>query len=115
MLNNVDVKEMRFKQLLQLNAKALHGGKKRYISLDWIKENENKMFPIGEVEGVMSYTKLKDMNFLIPWKFVHNEEHWRCEIMYSSDPNDKPLFLDIEFEDYNKLPSATKGEKHETH
>ena len=73
---------------------------------------------LGGLRSACAYigaTKLKDMNFLIPWKFVHNEEHWRCEIMYSSDPNDKPLFLDIEFEDYNKLPSATKGEKHETH
>tara|TARA_R110002012_G_scaffold183196_1_gene349535 strand:- start:178 stop:516 length:339 start_codon:yes stop_codon:yes gene_type:complete len=109
----LEVKKVPFKKLLELNAKAKYGDKNRYISLDWLKDNEDKMFPIGKVDGIMSYTKLKDMDLLIPWKFCHNESHWRCEIMYSSDPNDKPLFLDMDFSDYNKLKSATIGEKHE--
>tara|TARA_R100000742_G_C4276644_1_gene97873 strand:+ start:492 stop:839 length:348 start_codon:yes stop_codon:yes gene_type:complete len=110
-----EVKQLSFKELLELNAKAKHGGKNAFIPLDWFKDNENKMFPIGKVDGVMSYTKLSDITFLIPWKFVHNEEHWRCQIMYSSDENDAPLSLDMDFSDYDKLKSSTKGEKHETH
>ncbi len=109
----LEVKKLSFKKLLELNAKAKYGDKNRYISLDWLKENEDKMFPTGNVDGSMSYSKLSDITFLIPWKFCHNDSHWRCQIMYSDNESDTPLSLDMDFSDYNKLKSATIGEKHE--
>jgi len=107
-----EVKKLSFKQLLELNAKALHNNKNKSIDLGWIKDNENKMFPIGKVEGTMSYTKFRDLTFLIPWKYsimdsLTFEEHWRCQIMYTSN---KAIWLDMDFSEYNKLESAIKGE-----
>jgi|TARA_R110000744_G_scaffold62471_6_gene128939 hypothetical protein len=103
----LEVKKLSFKQLLDLNSKALHNNKNKSIDLGWIKDNENKMFPIGKVDGTMSYTRFRDLTFLIPWKFCHNEEEWRCQIMYTPD---KSIWLDMDFSEYNKLESAIKGE-----
>jgi len=40
-------KIMDYKTLVRLSGNAIHNKKNRQISLDWLKDNENKPFPVG--------------------------------------------------------------------
>ena len=91
-------KIMDYKTLVKLSGKAIHNNKNRQISLDWLKDNENKPFPTGKG----GYKAFKDLTFVIGMNFLHNDVEMRCEIIYTMEKN-KSLWLDIDFDEFNKL------------
>jgi|GEM_PF-5944504 len=91
-------KIMNYKTLVRLSGNAIHNKKNRQISLDWLKDNENKTFPTGKG----SYSAFKDLTFVIGMNFMHNDVEMRCEIIYTMEKN-KSLWLDIDFDEFNKL------------
>jgi len=91
-------KIMDYKTLVRLSGNAIHNKKNRQISLDWLKDNENKPFPVGNGK----YSAFKDLTFVIRMNFLHNDVEMRCEIIYTMEKN-KSLWLDIDFDEFNKL------------
>ena len=91
-------KIMDYKTLVRLSGNAIHNNKNRQISLDWLKDNENKTFPTGKG----SYSAFKDLTFVIGMNFMHNDVEMRCEIIYTMEKN-KSLWLDIDLNEFNKL------------
>jgi hypothetical protein len=91
-------KIMDYKTLVRLSGNAIHNKKNRQISLDWLKDNENKPFPTGKGK----YSAFKDLTFVIGMNFMHNDVEMRCEIIYTMEKN-KSLWLDIDFDEFNKL------------
>ena len=91
-------KIMDYKTLVRLSGNAIHNKKNRQISLDWLKDNENKPFPTGKGK----YSAFKDLTFVIGMNFMHNDVEMRCQIIYTME-KDKSLWLDIDFDEFNKL------------
>ena len=91
-------KIMDYKTLVKLSGKAIHNNKNRQISLDWLKDNENKPFPTGKG----GYRAFKDLTLVIGMNFMHNDVEMRCEIIYTMEKN-KSIWLDIDLNEFNKL------------
>ena len=89
--NNKNILYLTHPELVRLNEKAKEKCFNRSIDPEFINKLE------------------KDLKFPILFSMVHNESEMRCKVTFgptptSSTTNMEEGFLDIAFEDFNKLP-----------